>query len=34
MALSLFHVDDPVPDDVLVQLRTLPQVVSAELLKL
>jgi D-3-phosphoglycerate dehydrogenase len=34
MALSLFHVDDPVPDDVLAQLRTLPQVVSAELLKL
>ena len=29
MALSLFHVDDPVPDDVLAQLRTLPHIVSA-----
>jgi D-3-phosphoglycerate dehydrogenase len=34
MALSLFHVDEPVPDDVLAQLRMLPQVVSAELLEL
>jgi D-3-phosphoglycerate dehydrogenase len=34
MALSLFHVDEPVPDGVLAQLRTLPQVVSAELLEL
>jgi D-3-phosphoglycerate dehydrogenase len=34
MALSLFHVDDPVPPDVLAKLRTLPQVVSAELLRL
>jgi L-serine deaminase len=33
-ALSLFHVDEPVPDTVLAQLRTLPQVVSAELLRL
>ncbi len=34
MALSLFHVDDPVPDEVLAQLRTLPPVVSAERLRL
>ena len=34
MALSLFHVDDPVPAAVLDQVRTLPQIVSAELLRL
>jgi D-3-phosphoglycerate dehydrogenase len=34
MALSLFHVDEPVSDTVLAQLRTLPQIVSAELLTL
>jgi D-3-phosphoglycerate dehydrogenase len=34
MALSLFHVDDPVPDAVLEALRTHPNVVSATLLKL
>jgi D-3-phosphoglycerate dehydrogenase len=34
MALSLFHVDDPVPPAVLAQVRQLPQIVSAELLKL
>ncbi len=34
MALSLFHVDDPVPPAVLERLRTVPQVVSAELLRL
>jgi D-3-phosphoglycerate dehydrogenase len=34
MALSLFHVDDPVPTRVLDQVRTLPQIVSAELLRL
>jgi D-3-phosphoglycerate dehydrogenase len=34
MALSLFHVDDPVPAAVLAQVRQLPQIVSAELLKL
>lgn len=34
MALSLFHVDDPVPPAVLEQVRTLPQVVTAELLRL
>ena len=33
-ALSLFHVDESVPDAVLAQLRTLSQVVSAELLRL
>jgi D-3-phosphoglycerate dehydrogenase len=33
-ALSLFHVDDPVPDTVLAALRTHPNVVSATLLKL
>jgi D-3-phosphoglycerate dehydrogenase len=34
MALSLFHVDDPVPDTVLDALRTHPNVVSAKLLRL
>ena len=34
MALSLFHVDEPVPPPVLARLRTLPQIVSAELLHL
>jgi D-3-phosphoglycerate dehydrogenase len=34
MALSLFHVDDPVPDAVLDALRTHPNVVSATLLRL
>jgi D-3-phosphoglycerate dehydrogenase len=34
MALSLFHVDDPVPDSVLEALRTHPNVVSATLLTL
>ncbi|MGH7893964.1 MAG: phosphoglycerate dehydrogenase, partial [Candidatus Binatia bacterium] len=34
MALSLFHVDDPVPDPVLEALRTQPQVVAATLLRL
>jgi D-3-phosphoglycerate dehydrogenase len=34
MALSLFHVDDPVPDAVLESLRTHPHVVSATLLRL
>jgi D-3-phosphoglycerate dehydrogenase len=33
-ALSLFHVDDPVPDAVLDALRTHPNVVSATLLRL
>jgi len=34
MALSLIHVDDVVPQDVLAELRTLPQIVSAALLRL
>ena len=34
MALSLFHVDDPVPAPVLARVRTLPQVVAADLLHL
>jgi len=34
MALSLFHVDEPVPDAVLETLRTHPHVVSATLLRL
>lgn len=34
MALSLFHVDDPVPPAVLEQVRRLPQIVAANLLKL
>jgi D-3-phosphoglycerate dehydrogenase len=34
MAVSLFHVDEPVPDAVLATLRTHPHVVSAALLRL
>ena len=34
MALSLIHVDGAVPADVLARLRTLPQIVSAQLLRL
>jgi D-3-phosphoglycerate dehydrogenase len=34
MALSLIHVDDPVPAEVLEALRELPQIVSAQLLRL
>jgi hypothetical protein len=34
MALSLVHVDEPVPASVLDEVRRLPQVVSAELLEL
>jgi glycine cleavage system regulatory protein len=33
-AISLFHVDEPVPDAVLESLRTQPHVVSATLLRL
>ena len=33
-ALSLVHVDEPVPESVLERLRTLPEIVSAELLEL
>lgn len=34
MAISLFHVDEAVPEPVLAELRTLPDVVSADLLEL
>jgi len=34
MALSLIHVDEVVPPEVLAELRTLPQIVSAQLLRL
>jgi D-3-phosphoglycerate dehydrogenase len=34
MAISLIHVDEPVPDAVLQRLRTLPNIVSADLLVL
>ncbi len=34
MALSLIHVDDPVPAEVLAELRTLPQIISAQVLRL
>jgi D-3-phosphoglycerate dehydrogenase / 2-oxoglutarate reductase len=34
MALSLIHVDDPVPTEVLAELRTLPEIVSAQVLRL
>jgi L-serine deaminase len=34
MALSLIHVDDPVPPEVLAELRMLPQIVSAQVLRL
>jgi len=34
MALSLIHVDDPVAPEVLAELRTMPQIVAAQLLHL
>jgi D-3-phosphoglycerate dehydrogenase / 2-oxoglutarate reductase len=34
MALSLIHVDDAVPAEVLDELRKLPQIVSAQVLRL
>ncbi|MBI2540757.1 MAG: ACT domain-containing protein, partial [Deltaproteobacteria bacterium] len=34
MAISLFHVDDPVPKETLEALRELPNIVTAELVKL
>jgi D-3-phosphoglycerate dehydrogenase len=34
MALSLIHVDGAVPADVLARLRTLPQIISAQLIEL
>jgi D-3-phosphoglycerate dehydrogenase len=33
-AVSLFHVDEPVPDAVLQELRTVPEIISAALLRL
>jgi D-3-phosphoglycerate dehydrogenase len=33
-AISLIHVDDPIPDDVLQRLRTLPNIIAAQLLEL
>ena len=33
-AVSLFHVDDPVPEPVLAEVRELPEVLSAALLRL
>jgi len=34
MAISLIHVDEPVPPEVLEKFRTLPQIVSAQLISL
>lgn len=34
MAVSLFHVDDAIPDEVLAHLRTQPNIVSAQLIQL
>jgi D-3-phosphoglycerate dehydrogenase len=34
MAISLIHVDEPVPAEVLEELRTLPEIVSAQLIQL
>jgi len=34
MALSLIHVDEPVPREVLLELQQLPQIVSAQVLRL
>ncbi|MBU6284103.1 ACT domain-containing protein, partial [bacterium] len=33
-AVSLFHVDDPVPSEVLAELRQAPEIISAALLRL
>jgi D-3-phosphoglycerate dehydrogenase len=33
-AISLIHVDEPVPDEVLQRLRTLPNIIAAQLLEL
>ncbi|MFM8410979.1 MAG: ACT domain-containing protein, partial [Alphaproteobacteria bacterium] len=33
-AVSLFHVDDPVPAEVLSELREAPEIISAALLRL
>jgi len=34
MAISLFHVDEAIPDPVMQQLRKLPNIVSAQLIRL
>ncbi len=34
MAISFIHVDEPVPEAVLAELRARPQIVSAQLLSL
>ncbi len=34
MAISLIHVDDEIPSDVMERLRTLPNIVSAQLIRL
>ena len=34
MAISLIHVDDAVPPDILAELRTLPHIVSVQLIRL
>jgi len=34
MAISLIHVDDQIPDAVLARLRTLPNIISAQLIRL
>lgn len=34
MAISLIHVDEPIPDHVLNRLRTLPNIVTAQLIEL
>lgn len=34
MAISLVHVDDPIPDPVMQELRTLPNIVTAQLIQL
>ncbi len=34
MAISLFHIDDAIPDAVMQKLRTLPNIVSAQLIRL
>ncbi|MCK6556163.1 phosphoglycerate dehydrogenase [Candidatus Binatia bacterium] len=34
MAISLFHIDEPIPDAVMERLRRLPNIVSAQLIRL
>jgi D-3-phosphoglycerate dehydrogenase len=33
-AISLIHVDEQIPDDVLQRLRTLPNIIAAQMLEL